>query len=345
LRPVNDPAPVGDATANNFDLLRIGAAVLVLVSHSFALSGHHEPSIRGSHLGTVAVLVFFGVSGFLVTMSWQREPHLWRFLYKRALRVLPALVVVLVVVALVLGPFMTTDPAGSYFSSSQVWRFVTDNTLFWQMRFDLPGVFTDAPYPGANGSLWTLSSEVHAYIALALLGAVGLLGRRAAATLLVVAGVAMTVYRPDIVYHYHVGTAFLFWAFGAGVVFALWRRKIPWRWTLVAGGLAAWLLTPVQPVLIAAVVIPYTSIMLAYRAPGISGWLHNRDVSYGTYLYAWPVQQTVVHASPGISSGGLIAAALPITLMLAALSWVVVERPALTLKNVGRQRAVRLAPA
>jgi len=93
---------------DNFDALRLLGALSVLVSHQFALTGRPEPALLGIRLGTIGVLIFFAISGFLVTASWSRDPHAPRFLARRALRVWPALAVCLIgciaFVALALAP-------------------------------------------------------------------------------------------------------------------------------------------------------------------------------------------------------------------------------------------------
>ena len=72
---------------NNFDAIRIVAAFTVLYSHQFALTGRPEPSFFGLHSwGGLAVIVFFVVSGFLVTGSWYNDPSVLRFGARRVLR-------------------------------------------------------------------------------------------------------------------------------------------------------------------------------------------------------------------------------------------------------------------
>jgi peptidoglycan/LPS O-acetylase OafA/YrhL len=98
-------------TANNFDLLRLLAAILVIFAHSFDLLKRPEPltSIVPAGWGYVGVLIFFSISGFLVSRSWVRDPQLISFAVKRALRIMPALVVALILSAVVLGPLVTTE--------------------------------------------------------------------------------------------------------------------------------------------------------------------------------------------------------------------------------------------
>src|SRR3954462_8740277 len=98
--------PTGGGRDNYFDVLRLVAAAMVLVGHSFALTGHHDPHLPWSdtaELSTFGLLLFFALSGYLVTLSWVREPRLLAFATKRALRFVPGLLVSLVVTAYLFG--------------------------------------------------------------------------------------------------------------------------------------------------------------------------------------------------------------------------------------------------
>ena len=106
---------------NNFNALRLIAALMVLVSHCFALTNHTEPlgSISGETLGELGVSIFFAISGFLIARSWCDDPVIGRFLLKRALRLIPALVVAVLVTALVVGPLVTVLSPSGYFGSTR----------------------------------------------------------------------------------------------------------------------------------------------------------------------------------------------------------------------------------
>ena len=172
------------------DVLRLGAATLVIVAHSYNLTVHQEPFRRfgGPDFGDIAVAVFFAISGFLVTASWISDPRTRSFVLRRALRILPGLWVVLLLTTLV-GLIVTSLSTAGYLTSLSTWRYALERSIVFSTRPDLPGVFSTNPYGAAvNGSLWTLPVEVTAYGATFLLGITGLLGRRrelvAVATLL-----------------------------------------------------------------------------------------------------------------------------------------------------------------
>jgi peptidoglycan/LPS O-acetylase OafA/YrhL len=96
-----------DRSRNSLNAMRLLLAVLVVVSHSWAIGGFGaEPSLGGAHLGTWSVLGFFCISGYLITAS-RLGSSPTRFYRARALRILPAFVVCLVVIAAVLAPLST----------------------------------------------------------------------------------------------------------------------------------------------------------------------------------------------------------------------------------------------
>ncbi len=141
-----------------FDWLRLGGAFAVLVGHSYVLTGN--PPLLGIGWHAYGVMLFFAISGYLITGSWQADPDPLRYAVKRARRIMPGLIVVVLATALVLGPLLSVDPA-AYWAGA--WRYVWRNVLLLPLHV-LPGVFTANPYPVAvNGSLWTLPVEVFMY--------------------------------------------------------------------------------------------------------------------------------------------------------------------------------------
>lgn len=342
------PAPpeVG-GRANNFDGLRLAAAFGVLASHSFAVSGADEPKVGADTLGTISVLVFFTISGFLIAQSWLRGPRVVSFAAKRALRIMPALIGVLVLTALVLGPLLTTLAPVDYFSNAETWRYIFDNARF-ATEYDLPGVFAGNPISGVvNGSLWTLPAEMHAYVMVALLGLAGALRSRVLATV-VLAGICLAPLVVIDPFDRLLGDPYLIRAFALGTLLLLYRDVIPWRGWIAAVGVVVWVagaqVDPTAGRWLAVAAIAYATIFVAYRTPLTLGRLTaHGDVSYGFYLYAYPVQQTIVFAWSDIPPLAMIALAAPITYLFAAASWHLIERPALGLKSRLPARAPRSA--
>lgn len=189
------------AHQNNFAVLRIIAAMLVLISHSWPLTGHLvDPlmAVTNNHLtgGTLGVMMFFAMSGFLVTESYLRRDSIASFFEARALRLFPALAVALAV-AIFIGASVTTLSAADYFSQPQTSQYFAKNLLL-DTRYELPGVFANTPYPRVvNGSLWTLPTEWFMYCIVGLLGALAILRSQAAASALFVLAIVALYVAPE----------------------------------------------------------------------------------------------------------------------------------------------------
>jgi len=134
---------------NNFDALRIAAAAAVILGHASELRGHADemPVVFGIPLTQLAVGVFFVISGYLISGSWQRRPRLPRYLTNRVLRIIPGLLLVVVITAFVLGPLVSALPVGEYFASGGTYSYLSNAVLV--PNYALPGVFSGNPYSGA----------------------------------------------------------------------------------------------------------------------------------------------------------------------------------------------------
>jgi peptidoglycan/LPS O-acetylase OafA/YrhL len=335
---------------NNFNLVRIVASIAVLYSHSFALalgSEETEPFQRfvGTTLGTMAVDLFFITSGFLVTGSLLAKNSLVDFAWARVLRIYPALLVMLLLTVFGLGLCFTTLPTSSYLVDARVHVHWLKNVIFVKgVAFALPGVFESNPYPYAvNGSLWTLPLELAMYALTALLWALvragSSFGRRAfqVAILACMAGgfawhLAVRREAPA-----DTSSIRLFFMFFAGSAFSVLKahirlsRALFWSATvalaLSAADRRAWYV-------VYDVVIAYLLFHVAFVPSGkVRAFNRVGDYSYGMYIYAFPVQQSVVAWAPGISVASLFLVSVTITLLLSAASWHLLERPALQLKQ------------
>ncbi len=179
--PGGTRASLFEMTRNGLDALRLLAALMVMWGHAFAL--HGDGVGYEVHAERAGVGIFFLISGCLVTQSWVRDPSLLRFAARRALRIMPALVVVVVLTAFVLGPFVTSLPAGAYLRDGWTWAYLRWAVLI-PGSFHLPGVFPNNPGESvADGSLRTLPLEAICY---ALVAVAGLLRGRAPVAMLAV---------------------------------------------------------------------------------------------------------------------------------------------------------------
>jgi len=346
---------------NNFNLVRLLAAGLVLVSHSWPLTGTPgEPLERfaGFSLGHLGVDVFFVVSGFLVTGSLLARA-LPAFLRARALRIFPALFASAFGVAFVVGPLVTALPPERYLGAWETWRFALQNAVTWPLgvRWFLPGVFLGNPGgPAVNGALWSLPWELTMYAMLAVVGAVSLAtrggtrrgGGRSGAMVYALAGASIAAHglneafaltsRHELVQGFRLVGLF----FGAAA-FRLAAARVPLRAPLALVALAALLAAMALGGGWQVLYAPALSYLVLWLAlvPGGPLRLYNRlgDYSYGFYLWQFPLQQWIVLHRPAASPLELMLLAAPATLALAALSWHLVEAPALAWKE--RRRGVK----
>jgi peptidoglycan/LPS O-acetylase OafA/YrhL len=356
------PRPRPDATAkarprvvaggrdNTFDVLRLIAATMVLFSHSFVLAAVAEPQIGSASVGFFGVEVFFAISGFLVTRSWDHGPHLKAFLFKRALRILPALLACLIASAYVVGTIASTLSPGDYVTSTGPLGYIAHNAVAVATggtlsgpAYELPGVFAANPHDASvNGSLWTLPIEVQAYFMVALLGVLSLTRRALPA---VAAGALLVLAAPATAYGFPVvgpvlearpEAVQLLAIFGVSGLMYLHRERIPLRLDLALAGLVALfaaLGTGAEHV-VTTICLPYLVLTAAYRLPKRAGVLtRHGDISYGVYLLAFPVQQSLLALAPGLDHPvALFAASFVPVFALAFASWRLVERPALRFK-------------
>lgn len=296
----------------NFDLMRLIAALLVVVSHTFPLAGEAPLLIRGvEDLGALGVSIFFVISGFLVTASYRRDPK--TYLAKRILRIEPGLIASLVVTVALLA-FVTTAPAAEYWRGAVM--YVVRNALLYPATYELPGVFEAAPMAGVvNGVLWTLRLEFTFYLVLMLTRAkpaliYGLL------VLCTSVWLAMTFLTPDWADERSARIAFLAarngMLFFAGAALQLRGGQVP-LWLGVASAAAFPLIGP----------LALPTAVLGLARPGKLP----ADLSYGVYIYAFPVQQWLA-----IQGQLNVATAVVAVVPFALASWFLVEKPALRLK-------------
>ncbi len=334
---------------NNFNLIRIVAALAVLVTHSFALAlgtGDAEPFRKslGMSLGDMALDAFFITSGFLVTASLLKKQRITEYFWARALRIFPALLLMLLLTVFLLGICFTTCSVSTYLSSAETYiYFAKCLTLITGVAYNLPGVFDSNPLNNmVNGSLWTLPIEVIMYIVLALgwfaLQKVPKLRSTAFKIAIVyftfVAGIHMLVR------HFFFPTPSLFerlsFMFFAGATFYILRARIILiRWLFWFFVISLSLATVNKHVFFVIYVftIAYILLYIAYIPSGlVRKYNQLGDYSYGIYIYAWPVQQSIAALIPGVSVSRMIVISTVVTISLAALSWHFLEQRVLSLK-------------
>lgn len=345
--------PVRDTGSrdNNFNLLRMTAASAVLVSHAYPLSlgvGAAEPlsTYLSMSLGTLAVISFFIISGFFISQSFDNSSSLLAFAVARILRIYPALLTVLLLTTMVIGPLCTRLSPWQYFFNTETLSYVPRNLSLKWLQYGLPGVFDDNPYPAAiNGSLWTLFYEVTCYALVALLGVLGaarrswIFGIFLAFYLLAYFAARTTAplqaYEANhLLFEYLQELSFPF-VFGM-LVYRSRTFLLPRLFLVTCAGAGAAAIAWHTP-FFREVFMVFWGLLLFYvgylplkplrRYNGLG------DYSYGMYIYAFPCEQVIVFLWHGVTTSALTVVSFPITLALAVLSWHFIERPALAQKT------------
>lgn len=339
---------------NNFNLIRVLAALAVLITHSFSLatgSGHAEPlrTSLGITIGDIAVDVFFITSGFLVTASLLKRRSTIEFVWARVLRIYPALWVMLLITAFIICPLLSTESASSFFSSAVFVGYIAKAaTLIFGVNYYLPGVFESNPWKGAvNGSLWTMPYELRMYAILAatwviykLAGSYRVKAFKATVlSIFIFSGTYIVLgyfknslpstFELHITYRFQ-GLTFMFFT---GALFFIFREKIRLSPNFFRAMMVILLISALNKhvfYVIYLLTIAYILFYLVYIPGGaIRNYNKMGDYSYGIYIYAFPVQQVVMHFIPGSSVYQLALFSGFATLLLAILSWHFIEKHAL----------------
>jgi peptidoglycan/LPS O-acetylase OafA/YrhL len=327
---------------NNFSLVRLFGALLVVYGHSYALTGNPPPGFAGTSVSTIGVKIFFSISGYLVSRSWLSDPSVVRFFSRRALRIFPALVCVVLTTVFIIGPSLTRLPLPEYFSNSDTYRYIY--TIFLYIIYYLPGLFQANTYPNAvNGSLWSLPAEFIMYIMTPIILVDVTAARRGRVISLALLLVAIALLfgqteqstRPWVVYATNV------WAvvslapyFILGLTIAAARLERFFNIYVSFGLLfilAVFQTNAVIEETMLVFILPYATLSFA-SGQSLAPKLGDLDVSYGVFLWGFLIQQVLAHFIPGLTPWQMFAMAFPLSLIPAFYSWNIVEKPALKAK-------------
>ncbi|WP_373331012.1 acyltransferase family protein [Salmonirosea aquatica] len=359
--------PLGNTSreqeANNFDFMRFLGACLVIYGHAYPLSGrgtfdHIQLWTRGifptAHMG---VAIFFVISGFLISQSISRSPSALNFLWKRAVRIFPGLFVAALVTVFVLGAMVTSLPLGEYFTLSETYRYLLVTKLYPPYPDTLPGVFNTSENHTVNGSLWTLAYEFTCYFALL---AVNLLfpakfRKQIILTCFIVTWLSYPFWVEPLsgssfqipLFHLRLFNLVDFGMyFVAGCVAFHYRQYILYKGYLALSFFSFWIGTyllaesspsiPLSCVVWARyLAIPYLVLYLSFIRGHLNGFGRFGDLSYGLYIYAFPIQRIVVSVLGATAPiGPIILLSFLCVLPFAWLSWNFVEKPCLRLKGI-----------
>jgi len=341
-------------TKNNFDLIRLFAALQVAVSH--ATDWMHVPAAWLRPLSYFpGVPIFFFISGYLIYQSFaniKRDNRLTVFFTNRILRLYPALIIC-VVFAVILtyysGYFAVTDV-----SRAQFIAWLATQVTF--LQFFNPDFFRDYATGKLNASLWTISVELQFYVLTPIVFILFNKYKKTALALFVLCvlfNIGNSTFNPRATTAEKLfNVSFLPWIamFGFGAYLStnqFLQQKIlkcnilvplilyiavyycAERWNLGTGNSIN---------IVSFVLLAWLVFKAAWTMPALSEkLLHKNDFSYGIYIYHMPIVNFMIYKGMDGSDAYLLTALL-CTIGLAMLSWFVVEKPALHLKKVTLRR-------
>lgn len=342
------PHSAGSLRRNNFDALRLGMALVVVWSHSFAIHRGSEATEPVSLLlggvynaGNIGVLAFFTISGFLITLSFERSSSAWSFMRRRVARIYPGYIVAALVCSLLIVPAYSSRPFGQLAGHEIAGLF---SNLLLQNYFLPSDAFGGQ---AVNGSMWSIPYEFWCYIGVLGLGLTGLIRRRSAALLIALAVMAVRVWldmtgrHPASIFAPIIGPAYIWFivlpSFMLGAAIYQYRASLPRSAGIALGLIVATIASAHLPfadparICVTRLLLPPTLAYLIFLL-AFSDRLrvHNAarfgDFSYGTYLYAFPIQR-MLQASLGdrLSLPGFVVASLVLSLLAGVLSWTLVE--------------------
>lgn len=331
---------------NNFHIMRLIAAFMVLFGHSYPLTGNHfAPDILGVPVHSFAVMIFFSISGYLIADSWNNDRCFHRYIIRRLLRIMPALIVVILITALVVGPVVSELKFSEYFHQRGV--FIYFLNILLTPVYSLPKVFIhNIASPDVNGVLWTIPIEMLMYLLVPLYATVG--GRfsswafRCCLGLFFLLGGVYATLRPGElgpVFYFSSISSFQilrlapFFFMGALIRIFNIERFLNLQTAIIILIITGCCDSEIRKIFLFGSV-PYTVLSFCLARPAFFGKCSSwPDFSYGIYLYGFLIQQVIIqYLSANIHPLTVMFMATPLTLACACVSWYLIEKPALRLK-------------
>jgi peptidoglycan/LPS O-acetylase OafA/YrhL len=335
---------------NNFDFLRLLFASLVIITHSYILSGLtagdwlYRVSNKQLSFSDIGVKGFFIISGFLIFQSLERSDSLIDYYWKRVLRLFPALAVVLLLTIL-LAPFVYQNSL-PYIQNKAMWTYVPNNLVLYRTQYAISGVFDNNKYRWTiNGSLWTIPYEFTMYVLLSFLF---FFRKNAVFVKSLLIGAFSLLVVGNIFFFEQLGKHNFILAgkwlldlgafFLAGSVLAslgIARKKYFYFFAIIAGAVVLISLKDNYFDQCKFFTLPIIIIFFGLRSTLVLNAIGDKvgDLSYGIYIYAFPVQQTLVYYF-NLDCLQLFFYSLIISAGFAYLSWHLIEAKALRFKRI-----------
>ena len=338
--------------ANNFDFIKILFAWLVIVSHSYVLLGNQgcdwlcEATHHYINFSYFGVKGFITISGYLIFKSLNRSPNLIDYLWKRVLRIYPALIIVLVLsVGLA---YLIYQPTNNYFKfNKEAFDYILNNLSLYHNQWRIHGVFDTLPNTAINGSLWTMGFEFFFYLVLLMIYPF----RKYPLVIQIILCLTIIIlfigniyfidelrvipFRLRVDFIFELGLFFMIGAFLGAIDWKdiLFKKQIAIIATIITVAILYFQPNPIW----LCFTWPYLVIFIGQGSSKFSNWIHANleDPSYGIYLYAFPVQQSIIYFfHPSVTV--LLWTSTLIAFGLGILSWKLVEKKTLQFKDLFR---------
>ena len=325
---------------NNFDLIRLIAAWLVIYGHANAMIPpvyHRADAIavflRFDYSGALAVKVFFFLSGLVVTNSLLEKKNILQFVVARFFRIWPAFLLVLFFTSFFIGGYFTTLTLEQYFSHPDVYGYIYRNAMM-DIVFELPGVFQNSSSinnRSINGSIWSLPYELGAYILLLSFFILGLQNYKKLSILVAFIFLLDVILENKVVFSWRSLNASVddlapFFAFGA--LLALFKDRVVIDFKIVFALFLIYFIfrNSLYVKYIFYIFLLFCFLYIFSRKFSLNLKI-NSDISYGVYIWGWPIQQVLAHTFPNLSFFQHVSVAIFLASVAGVFSWFLIEKP------------------
>lgn len=288
---------------NNFDIVRVVLAFIVMLVHSAEVTRNQSLSFFADYLNSdFAVKGFFAISGYLIARSYIRSSGLVSYALKRARRILPAYFFVILCCFLI-GLFLTTYQPIKFILDSGTIKYLAANLTFLNFAHpSLPGVFSSNPNQSMDGSLWTIKAEITLYIILPFVIPFIQKNYKLTISIILLIAVSWFLYFTKIYHGPKGGTiakqfVYLSSFFFVGSLYSLNEVVFKRIGFITIVSLCCYFIFRGSSFNVFIEMIAFPSVVI-YACTSFFKEIHiNKvgDLSYGIYLYHWPIIQLIQH--------------------------------------------------
>ncbi len=330
---------------NNFDLIRLFAALQVMLLHSFGyLKLNNIPEIITNILSNFpGVPIFFIISGFLISASYERVKNVNEYIKNRFLRIYPGLWISIIIAIISMYIFYEKEVG---FNNVVKWIIARATIL----QFYHNDVFNNYGMGNLNGALWTISIELQFYILLPLLYLLFKNNLNKYLFIFLFISFSINLFYLSILnknfFTKLLGVSVFpyLYMFLLGVLIQRYFNKISY---ILVNKAFYWLLFYLSATWflkisgfiekkyifsIAVFILALFIISFAYTSTNLSKILNNNDISYGIYIYHLIITNILIQIN-FIGNLKSLFLLISITIVVAFISWKTVEKPCLSLKK------------